>query len=120
VQHVPLIISGPGVRRGAHSNFAARAIDIAPTIERLLGLPAIHRDGVILADALVNPSKYEVAPQRAIAPELNAEVAGLQQQSQIDVSGIHTWPALPPSVTHCVSATGAITCKAPPVSPTDG
>lgn len=120
VQHVPLIISGPGVRKGVHSRFAARAVDIAPTIERLLGLPAIHRDGVILADALINPTKYETGPQRAITAELNADVGGLQRQSASDTSRIHNWPKLPPAITKCVSANGTITCKVPPASPTDG
>lgn len=38
VQHIPLVMSGPGIKAGVHSQFPARSIDIAPTMERLLGL----------------------------------------------------------------------------------
>jgi hypothetical protein len=104
VQHVPLIMSGPGIRRGVHSRFPARAIDIAPTIERLLGLPPIHRDGVILADAFVSPASYEVKPQKAIAPPLEANVHAMQAQSRWDNRIDRSWPKLPQPVLHCTHA----------------
>jgi arylsulfatase A-like enzyme len=50
-QHIPLIIEGPGVRHGV-SHFPAQLIDIAPTIEHLMGWavpPGV--DGVVLQDA---------------------------------------------------------------------
>jgi arylsulfatase A-like enzyme len=102
VQHVPLIISGQGIRSGVHSQFPARAVDMAPTIERLLGLPAIQRDGVILADALVNPINQELRPQRQIAPWLAQDVVALQAQSAQDDSGIFRWwPISPPWPVRC-------------------
>lgn len=84
VQNVPLIVSGPGIRQGVHSPFPARAIDVTPTMERLLGLPATKRDGVLLADALLNPPEAGVAAQEKSAPALDADVTALQAQSQAD------------------------------------
>jgi predicted AlkP superfamily pyrophosphatase or phosphodiesterase len=91
VQHVPLIISGPGIRAGAHSEFPSRAVDLAPTIERLLGLPAIKRDGVILADALTDPTRAEWKPQLAIARELTAYINALRYQSNTDDGAPDFW-----------------------------
>jgi arylsulfatase A-like enzyme len=85
VQHVPLIMSGPGIRAGIHSKFPARAIDIAPTIERLLGLPPIQRDGVILADAFSDQLPGEDARQQAATAQLIADVGAIQAQSNADV-----------------------------------
>jgi arylsulfatase A-like enzyme len=104
VQHVPLIMAGPGMRQGVHSQFPARAIDIAPTLERLLGLPRIPRDGVILADALTQPTRAEAKPQQDIASSLKTYVQALQLQSKLD-STYHTrWPTLPPPATGCTIA----------------
>jgi hypothetical protein len=95
VQHIPLIISGAGIRQGAHSAFPARSIDVAPTIERLLGLPYIQRDGVVLADALSKPLPGERGPQHAIAASLGADAAALEAQSAAD-SRAGKWPSQPP------------------------
>jgi arylsulfatase A-like enzyme len=67
VQSIPLVISGPGVRHGT-SAFPAKLVDIAPTIERLMGLPIPSAvDGVVLADALTNSSTGDRVAQ--LAPE---------------------------------------------------
>lgn len=121
VQHIPLVISGPGIRQGVHSQFPARSIDIAPTMEWILGLPPIHRDGVLLADALTAPARTEVDAQQAIAPALDQDVVALQEQSREDDSNVAHWPApltspfrchLPPPWAHLT----VLTC-APPIAP---
>jgi hypothetical protein len=101
VQHVPLILSGPGIRQGLHSQFPARAVDIAPTVERLLGLPPIHRDGMLLADALIQRSGGELHAQRALAPTLIADVEALKAQSKADDLMQGTWPNPPQPLFHC-------------------
>jgi arylsulfatase A-like enzyme len=116
VQHVPLVISGPDVKKGVHSSFPARAIDIAPTLERLLGLPAIKRDGVLLADALTDPTDGETGPQKALATELGADVQALQVQSRVD--NTNTWPALPSPIYTCGKKGAHCTPKA--AGPTNG
>lgn len=130
VQHIPMIISGPGIKRGFHSQFPARAIDIAPTMERLLGLPAIHRDGVLLADALSNPMTGELRPQQAVAPDLSADVDALQAQSRADQRLQSNWVPLPLPIIRCPPhstrdcTTGHAKRAAPPSSvkqtPTNG
>jgi len=102
VQHIPLILSGPGIRRGVHSLFPARAIDIAPTMERLLGLPSIKRDGVALADSFLDPSKPETNAQRTVTAPLVADVNALVRQSTADEQPQPRWPSAPPSILNCV------------------
>jgi hypothetical protein len=99
-QHVPLILSGPGIRQGVHSQFPARAVDVAPTMEQLLGLPAIHRDGVLLADALLKAPKAGTAAQNAIAPQLDTDVKALQAQSKADDRSQRPRP-LAPTIFRC-------------------
>lgn len=85
VQHVPLIVSGPGVRRGLRSGAPARLIDIAPTVLRLMGAPLLQQDGIVLADALQNPSNQELAAQLRITPALLAHQDALREQSAEDL-----------------------------------
>ena len=50
--HVPLILRGPGIRRGVYSGRVS-TVDIAPTLARLLDLtPAEPLDGRVLTEAL--------------------------------------------------------------------
>lgn len=56
----PLVFSGPGVKRGAYIEVAARQIDIAPTIARLMGFPKI--DG--------KDSTGRTASERGVAPDV--------------------------------------------------
>lgn len=51
-QHIPLIIAGPGVKYGYRSTYPARLVDIAPTLEYLLGARSGGLDGIVLQDAL--------------------------------------------------------------------
>jgi len=103
VQHIPLILSGPGIVHG-HSQFPARAVDIAPTMERLLGLPPIQRDGVALADAMTDASRHDVIAQRALMASLTDDVTALQSQSAVDDRNQQRWLATPPSPLGCVFA----------------
>jgi predicted AlkP superfamily pyrophosphatase or phosphodiesterase len=80
-QHIPLIISGPGVRHGV-SSYPARLVDIAPTIERLLGAPVAKTDGVVLADGLTSQTHADVAAQDARAGVLNPVITALKSRAQ--------------------------------------
>ena len=113
VQHVPLVISGPDVRAGAHSSFPARAIDLAPTIERLLGLPFVAQDGVVLADAFSDPMSGELAPEHAVAHQLTAYVSELKTQSQADSRTFRVrWPTSHQPGLPCFSKTKQVgPCK---------
>ena len=80
-QHIPLIVAGAGVRHGATSNFPARLVDIAPTVERLLGVATGRVDGHVLADALQDPTPGEHAEQARVGAQLYPIVAALRERS---------------------------------------
>jgi len=84
-QHITLLLSGPGVKIGA-SNAPARLVDIAPTIERFMGMTPEARDGLVLADAFQHPMTPDVATQNASSPQLNMHVNALMARAQRDVA----------------------------------
>jgi predicted AlkP superfamily pyrophosphatase or phosphodiesterase len=83
-QHVTLIFSGPGVQPGT-SDHPARLADIAPTIERFMGIAPQARDGLVLADAFQQPDPADVSAQNASDQTLNVYVNALQQRAQTDL-----------------------------------
>jgi arylsulfatase A-like enzyme len=111
VQHIPLIMAGPGIRSGVHSQFAAREIDLAPTMERLLGLPDIQRDGVVLADALAQPTGAEVQAQSTRATSVNADAQALRTQSAYDDTGTIPWVPLRTKPPVCAQLNGCAAAK---------
>ncbi|MGH2443084.1 MAG: alkaline phosphatase family protein [Chloroflexota bacterium] len=82
-QQVTLMLSGPGVKVGT-SKAPARLVDIAPTIERLMGMKPNARDGVVLADAFQQPHPDDVAPFKAAAVKFAPMVAALQKRAARD------------------------------------
>lgn len=66
-QHILLIIAGPGVRANVRSGFPARLVDIAPTVEHLLGAPSGRVDGIVLADALRQSDRSAAPRQQKLA-----------------------------------------------------
>jgi predicted AlkP superfamily pyrophosphatase or phosphodiesterase len=101
VQHIPLILSGPGVTPGVVSHHPARLIDIAPTVLRIMGIASPGAmDGTILADAVAGASAGEVAAQSALAGPLtgyqNALIAQATDNIEQDTkTGLHTPPPKP-------------------------
>jgi len=83
-QHVTLVLSGPGVQDGA-SQHPARLADLAPTIERFMGITPKARDGIVLADAFQNPNLADVATQNASDPTMGVYVNSLMQRAQSDI-----------------------------------
>jgi hypothetical protein len=84
-QHITLILSGPGVKIGA-SNAPARLVDIAPTIERFMGMTPEARDGLVLADAFQQPHPADVTAQQQSDSEMNLYVNALMARAQHDVA----------------------------------
>ena len=85
VQHIPLVIAGPGVKAGAVLDFPARLMDIAPTALTLMGIQPTRMDGIQLSDALMNPTS---AAQRAtddLAPRITAYQRAISAQSAADL-----------------------------------
>jgi hypothetical protein len=85
-QHVPLILSGPGIRRGYVSDYPARLMDIAPTALSLMRIPPTGMQGVPLADALQSPSAAQWKAQRAQGRVLRPVVLSLQAESRLEVA----------------------------------
>jgi predicted AlkP superfamily pyrophosphatase or phosphodiesterase len=83
-QHVTLLLSGPGVQDGT-SNHPARLTDVAPTIERFMGITPDARDGIVLADAFQNPNPSDVSAQNASDATLTPIVNALQSRAASDI-----------------------------------
>lgn len=86
-QHLPLILSGPGIRANHVSSYPARLIDIAPTILELMSASHRGMQGIPLADALISPPPWTVQWQKQTSTRLTPMVAALQQQSRLELAG---------------------------------
>ncbi len=110
-QHVTLIMSGPGVSPGV-SNHPARLADIAPTIERFMGIVPKARDGIVLADAFTSPNPADVAAQTRMDATLNVYVDALMQRAQQDLAMVRqravTEAAIAPGGTSLPFALGGL------------
>lgn len=85
-QHLPLILSGPGVRSGVISSSPARLIDVAPTVLQLLGISHHRMHGLVLADALTAPTAHAVQRQRVSNQRLLPLVQHMQQESHLELA----------------------------------
>jgi arylsulfatase A-like enzyme len=82
-QHIPLVLWGPGVRSGYTSTYGARLVDIAPTVETLMGVQPQHQDGVPLADAMTAPPAWATSAQRQIATRMSNDVHALAHEAAL-------------------------------------
>lgn len=85
-QHIPLVITGPGVRSGHRSSFPARLMDIAPTVLTLLGLHPDRMDGIVLADAVKGASDNLHTAQQDLAGRLKTYQTALIARSKADIA----------------------------------
>jgi hypothetical protein len=85
-QHLPLIISGPGTRRGIVSSYPARLEDVAPTLLTLIGAPHTGMQGIPLADALDNPAPAQVSSQRQLGAKLEPVITALKRESRLELA----------------------------------
>jgi arylsulfatase A-like enzyme len=85
VQHVPLVIAGPGVKVGAVLDFPARLMDIAPTALTLMGIQPSGMDGLQLSDALSRPTPDQQRATDDLAPKLTAYRRAISDRSLADV-----------------------------------
>lgn len=81
-QHIPLVMAGPGIRRGIVSRYPARLVDVAPTVERLLHAPTGKVDGVVLADGLTRSTAGDRAAQKARGNVLRPLQAALKARAR--------------------------------------
>jgi hypothetical protein len=83
-QHIPLILSGPGIRSGYVSSHPARLMDVAPTVLQAMGIPHKGMQGIPLADALKAPPSWTVQWQQAARKRLMPVVSALQSESRLE------------------------------------
>jgi len=84
-QHIPLIIVGPGIKKGVISHAPARLVDVAPTILAAIGLKSEKMDGVVLADALVSAPEELVRAQEAVNAQLTPLRDALKRRHDQDL-----------------------------------
>jgi hypothetical protein len=85
-QHLPLIMSGPGVRKGYVSNYPAPLVDIAPTVLSLLNVPSTGMQGSVLADAVTGATASQQATQTAQGRTLWPVISALKAESRLETS----------------------------------
>ena len=78
-QHIPLLISGPDIKQAYVSDYPARLVDIAPTVETLLGITPARQDGVPLADAMLHPPQSAILAEQRARTNLLGDVQSLEQ-----------------------------------------
>jgi hypothetical protein len=81
-QHIPLIIGGAGVQGGIRTNYPARLVDIAPTVERLLGSPVERTDGVVLDSIMASHSRTDAARQSKAGKLLTPVTKALEERTR--------------------------------------
>jgi hypothetical protein len=86
-QHIPLVIAGPGVKAGFSSSYPARLVDIAPTVEALMGVRPRGQDGVPLADVMTSPSDWALTASNRAGPRLQIDIRGLEDQAAVQEAG---------------------------------
>jgi arylsulfatase A-like enzyme len=82
-QHIPLIIAGPGIKQARTSGYPARLVDLAPTVETLMGAQPQHQDGVPLADAMIAPPAWALTAQTARGKRLTPLVLALEREAAL-------------------------------------
>lgn len=90
VQHVPLVIAGPGVKQGVELDFPARLMDVAPTVLTLLGIEPARMDGIVLSEALLQATAADQRSYDSLAPILTAYQQALERRSQSDIESERT------------------------------
>jgi hypothetical protein len=81
-----MILSGPGVRSGYTSAYPARLVDVAPTMETLLGITPAQQDGIPLADAMTSPPAIATAAQAQTAAQRQVDVTALKQEATLSLA----------------------------------
>ncbi|GAC1635584.1 MAG: hypothetical protein NVS4B2_23180 [Chloroflexota bacterium] len=85
-QHIPLVLSGPGIRRNHVTSSPARLMDIAPTALHAMGIPHPGMQGMVLADALAAPPTWATRTQKTANQHLLPVVTALQQESRLETA----------------------------------
>ncbi len=86
-QHVPLIMSGPGIQAGQVSNDAAQLEDVAPTILTDMGVKPTGMEGHVLTGALDVPRPSIAHARSQEVRQLNPVLAAMSSQDSQSAGG---------------------------------
>jgi hypothetical protein len=85
-QHIPLIIAGPGVKKGEILYSPARLVDIAPTVLTLMGIMPQKMDGIALADCMQKATPQLINEQNTATQFLQPLAAAMKAESEADLA----------------------------------
>lgn len=86
-QHMPLLISGPGIRKNVRVTSPAQMDDIAPTVLADMGVEPAGMEGHVLADALQNPTAAAKQIRSAELRRLTPVMTALNAQDGLNAAG---------------------------------
>lgn len=76
-QHIPLVMSGPGVKRGVTRTAPVQLDDVAPTVLANMGVAPVGMEGHVLTDALKDVASQEKHARAAEIKRLRPMVTSL-------------------------------------------
>jgi hypothetical protein len=85
-QHIPLIMAGPGVKRGAIIGQGAQLEDIAPTALTLMGVTPTGMQGKVLADAMLSPAGPQQTARQGEISRIGPLISALSAQDRYEMS----------------------------------
>ncbi|HEX8917041.1 MAG TPA: alkaline phosphatase family protein [Chloroflexota bacterium] len=88
-QHIPLIFSGPGIRKGAVVGGPAQLDDVAPTLLQDMGVNPAGMEGHVLTDALASSSAADQQARNAEIKGLTPIIQSLAAQQKRDQAARH-------------------------------
>jgi len=100
VQSIPMILAGPGVKKGYVSEMPARLVDLAPTVLTLMGISTDRMDGIVLADALADSSPDALKRQLELADRLTRLQDALIAKSKQDLAQTATTTPVFPKIAY--------------------
>lgn len=89
VQHVPLVIAGPGIQRGLVTALPAQLEDIAPTVLTAMGVPPTGMEGHVLTEAMQSPYAADVTDRAAEISTMQPVVRALIAEDKAETVRQH-------------------------------
>lgn len=85
-QHIPLVLSGAGIRSGFVTGEPAQLEDVAPTVLRDMGVAPTGMEGHVLNEALLQPQAADWQPRVAEATTLTPLIKAMVAQSAYETT----------------------------------
>jgi predicted AlkP superfamily pyrophosphatase or phosphodiesterase len=86
-QHIPLVLSGPGIRPGEVLDSPAQLDDIAPTVLQDMGIAPVGMQGQVLTDALLGSYPAAATARKQEAGQFVPFIEAMLQQDTYETMG---------------------------------